>query len=519
MEPTASVFNKNRIAKNTAFLYLKMLFTMFINLYTTRLVLSNLGVEDMGIYGFVGSIVGFFSIFSTGLTTAIQRFITFEAGKQDGNVNLVFCCSVNVLVICSVVLVALIELGGCWYLYHYANLPSNSLNVAFGVLQCSVITAIVTLISIPYNALIIANEKMNAFAMVSVLQALLTCAAAYFIGKLSDSRLIVYSVLLMAIGIFIRLIYQIYCNAKFKDVKYHLLMDKQVIKQIGKFATSTSLSGSLQVVSNQGVVLIFNAFFGVAVNAVYTIALQIKNSFISFSYNLNKAIAPQITKTYANGEMDIHKRLVYIGSRMEAFLNFFIMIPFLFKAEYIMSLWLGNVPPHAVEFCRLIIFISLLWAAVAPFYESVMATGKVGRFLIWPELVYMMVIPFSWFISSQLNNPEFMMATIVVFEGVAFIMRMYCALQVTDLKLSNVLKDILMPCLLVGVLGFVASFGLLEFISGNNLVSLLLYLVLNTLILSILVLTIGLKSEERKFVLKIVAGVYNKVKSHNHHGH
>ena len=261
-------FNKNRILKNSLLLYVRMLFTMWINLYATRLVLQNLGVEDMGVYGVVGSIVSLFTVFTSGVTSAVQRFITFELGLKDGQPNKVFCSSLNVIFILSAFMLLLLEVGGLWILYHKINIPEASRAASFWVFQLSALTCIVNTISIPYNALIIAHEKMNAFAIISIVQVILNFAAAYFISFFTNERLLIYAIMLAAASIIVRLLYQIYCHRKFEEARYHWGIDKNTIKQIGKFTGVSTTSSLLQVSATYGINIVINILFGVTINAV-----------------------------------------------------------------------------------------------------------------------------------------------------------------------------------------------------------------------------------------------------------
>ena len=260
---------------------------MWINLYATRLVLQNLGVEDMGVYGVVGSIVSLFTVFTSGITSAVQRFITFELGLKNGQPNKVFCSSLNVIFILSALMLLLLEIGGLWMLYHKVNIPETSRAASFWVFQLSVLTCIVNTISIPYNALIIAHEKMNAFAIISIIQVTLNFLAAYCISLFDDNRLLIYAILLASVSMLIRLLYQIYCHRKFSEARYHLNIDWTTVKQIGKFTGVSTVSSGLQVISSQGIVFIINLTFGVTINAVYTIALQLKNAILSFSLKVS----------------------------------------------------------------------------------------------------------------------------------------------------------------------------------------------------------------------------------------
>ena len=497
-------FNKNRIIKNSLLLYVRMLFTMWINLYATRLVLQNLGVEDMGVYGVVGSIVSIFSVFTGGITSAVQRFITFEAGLKEGNVNKVFCSSLNVIFIFAGVLLIILESVGLWFFYTKINIPEASKDAAFWVFQFSILTCLINLISIPYNALIIAKEKMNAFAFISIIQVILNCMAAYFISLLND-RLLWYSLFMLLASFIVRLTYQLYCRIHFTESQYHRSIDKKLLKEIGKYTGVSTTSGILQMISGQGITLVINWTSGVALNAVYNIALRLKNSILSFAMNLFKAIAPQITKTYANGEMDHYKKLVYTGSKLEIFLIYFIMIPFLFRTEYIMQFWLGDsLPPYTVEFSRCIVFISLLYAAFEPIRTAVLATNKIRNFMLIPESFYLLVLPISYFSYQLSQNTILLIVSIVIMDILTACVRVYCGSKVSILKIQDILKSILLPAIYVGGTSCIGCY-FFNLFCKNNLSGLFILLILNSTLLIGIIYFFGLSKNEKNAVNQIIS--------------
>ena len=491
----SSNYNKNRIIKNSLLLYVRMLFTMWLNLWITRLVLANLGVEDMGVYGVVGSIVGLVSVFTGGVTNAVQRFITFEAGKPDGKPNLVFCSSLNIIFILSAIVFLLLEAVGVYMLFYSVNIPAHSMNAAFWVLQLSILTCIVNLISIPYNALIIAHEKMDAFAVISILQVVFTFGAVYTLTWFNN-RLLVYGIMMAAVSVIIRVIYQIYCHYKFDEARYHLIIDKEQLQQLGKFTGVSTLSGALQVVSSEGIIFVINWTFGVTVNAVYSISSQLKNSILSFSLNLFKAISPQITKTYANNEIEAHQKLVYSGSKMEVFLIYFIMIPFLFRADYIMHLWLGKVPPYAVEFAMCTVFVSLTYALFEPIRTSVLATNRITKFMLYPEVFYLLVLPLGYFISKTFENPLLLIIVIVGMDILTCIVRTIYALKVCPLKANELIIKVIVPCLSVALLDSLLCYFIAS-LFPTSILGLLSFLVLNSIVLIIIIVMVGLNRKER----------------------
>lgn len=505
-------FNKDRILKNTLLLYVRMLFTMWLNLYATRLILKNLGVNDLGIYGVVGGIVAMFGVFTNGITNAVQRFISYELGREDGDVNNVFCSSLNIIFLLSVFILLLLESIGLWFLYNKVNIPPDRMDAAFWVFQLSVLTCIITLISVPYNSLIIANEKMNAFAYISICQVILNCAAAYSLSFFRTDRLVAYSILMAAIILFIRIIYQCYCKRKFQEARYKWHIDRNLVAKIGNFAGVSTFSGVLQIIATQGITLVINWTFGVAINAVYSIALQLKNSILSFALNLLKAISPQITKTYANGEYDAFHKLVYSGCKIEAYLIFFIMIPFLFRTEYILELWLGNVPPYTVPFAQCIVFISLSYAAFEPIRAAVMATGQIAKFMLYPYLFYLIVLPVAYILGTITGSPVWMIGGIVLIEILLCLVQIYYASRVTVITMQEWTKRIFLPGLIVA-LGSSAICYLLTWVTDETIGGLILLVGLNALGLMGVVYVAGLSKGEREMVKGMLVKCCKKIKN------
>lgn len=501
-------YSRSRILKNTAFLYGRMLITMWLNLYTTRLTLANLGVEDLGIYGVVGSLVSMFTIFSGGITDAVQRFITYEIGRK-GDVNAVFCSSLNILFLLSIVMLLLLEVVGLWFLNHKLNIPFGSLMAAFWVFQLSVLTCIVNLISVPYNSLIIAHEKMNVFAYISILQVILTCGAAYCLSFIPNHRLVIYAVSMALVSILVRILYQWYCRSHFAEASYRLIIHKTILKEMSKFAGITSVSGILVVTASQGLVFIINMLFGVALNAVHNIANQLKNAIMSFALNLFKAIAPQITKTYASGEMDLHKKMVYAGCKLEMYLFFIIMIPFLFRTQYILTLWLGEVPTYTVEFVKATVFVGLMFATFEPIRTAVMATGQIAKFILYPNIFYLLVLPISYLVGKGTNNPVWMISCIVCIEILLCLMLIYYASKVTIITIKEWTRRIFFPGVIVALFSSMVCYSLTK-MTGETIIGLLVLVGLNALALIGIIYMLGLSVEEKGMVHSVFRKYFKK---------
>jgi len=497
MNPTTS-YSRQRIVHNTFLLYGRMLFTMWLNLWATRLTLQNLGVDDLGVYGVVGSVVSMFGVFSAGITTAVQRFITYELGRgKEGNVKGVFSTSLTLLLVLSAVLIVLLEVGGLWLLNHRINIPQASVSAAHWVFQFTVLAFLFEVVAIPYNALVIAYERMSAFAAISILKVVLTCVAAWALSLFDGGRLIVYGASMAAIAILVRVAYQIYCHRNFEEARYHFGMDRQLLGQMAKFAGVSTLSGVFQMLSGEGLMLVINWTFGVALNAVYGIALQLKNMVLSFALNLFKAIQPQITKTYAEGEMSAHRRLVYSGSKLEVYLIYFLMLPFLFRTGQILKLWLGEVPPFAEAFCQGTIFISLTYAAFEPIRTAVLATGRIARFMLIPEALYLLVLPASWLVAHFTQRPEWMLATIVGADILVCLVRIYLGGKVSAFRINEVLRRVVCPSVIVALCDSFFCYLLSQFLP-TDLWGLLAVLLINSFLLLFIIVGIGLNFDERQ---------------------
>ena len=472
--------NKRLVVKNSALLYVRMLFTMWINLYATRLTLQNLGVEDMGVYGVVGSIVSLTGVLASGTTNAVQRFLTFELGRKDGEPNAVFCTSLNFVFLLSGLTLLVLEVGGLVILYHKVKIPAESMNAAFWVFQFSVFTCLVNLVSIPYNALIIAHERMSAFAGISILQVILNCAAAYSISFFADGRLVWYGGFMAGIGLLVRIVYQVYCHRNFSESRYYFTLREDLLKELGRFAGVTTLAGILQTIVGEGLVLVINLTFGAALNAVYVIALQLKNSILSFAMNVYKAISPQITKTYASGEIEHHKALVYTGSKMAVYMLYLIFFPFLFQTDYIMHLWLGKVPPYTVEFAQAMAFVSLTYAAFEPIRSAVLATNRITKFMLVPDSFYLLVLPLGYFVAKIGGNPILLIITIVTFDILTCVVRVCYAVKYTVLTFGELFRQFLRPVLLISLGAGLLQWGL-SLLNVSNLVLLIISIISNAL--------------------------------------
>lgn len=449
--PKSSVNNK-RIAKNTLFLYFRTLLIMLITLYTSRVILNVLGVEDYGIYNVVGGVVAMFSVISGALSSAISRFITFELGKGDKDrLNRIFSSSVNIQFFIALLVLALGEIVGLWFLNYKMNIPAERLEAANWVLQCSLLAFCINLISVPYNACIIAHERMKAFAYVSILEALLKLGVCFLITISPIDKLISYSTLLVGVSICIRSTYTIYCHRHFEESHYHFLFDKAILKEMTGFAGWNFFTNGAYIFNTQGINILINLFFGVTVNAARGIATQVDHAVLQLVNSFTTALNPQITKNYAAGNIDAMFSLVCQGAKFSFFLLFVFALPVLVETEYILTTWLKIVPPHAVNFVRLAIIASMVHIIGKTGYTAVMATGHIRRYVIWITTVGCLVFPLTW-VAFELGAPS--ESTYVVFILVYMaveIVRLWLMKEQLHFPVLRFAKEVLVKIVMVSV--------------------------------------------------------------------
>ena len=438
--------NNKRIAKNTLLLYVRMLFMMAISLFTSRVILGTLGVEDYGIQNVVGGIVAMFGFLNGSMSSATQRFITFALGKGDKDrLQTVFCTALQIHALIAVIIVLLGETVGLWFLYNKMQLPADRMDAAFWVLQCSIVSTVVMIVSVPYNACIIAHEKMSAFAYISVLEAVLKLVIVYLLLVFPFDKLIVLAVLTLIVQLFIRFCYSIYCHRHFEETKYRHVWNKTLFKEMNGFAV-WSLWGNLSVVLyTQGLNMILNVFFGPVVNAARAIAVQVQGAVQQFVGNFQMALNPQITKNYASGNLEQMHSLMFRSARFSFLLLFFLSLPVLLETEFILTLWLKTVPDNAVIFTQIMICISLIYTTANPCVIANQATGKVKVYQMVVGGILLTILPISYIV-LKLGAPAYSVFIVhFCVESVAQFTRMYMLRKLINLPVRQYLHNIYFP--------------------------------------------------------------------------
>lgn len=408
MNTTTQQANNKRIAKNTLLLYFRMIIIMVVTLFTSRIVLDALGETNYGIYNVVGGVVTMFSVLSSSLSGAISRFITYELGKKNiEHLKLIFSTSVNIQIIMSIIIFVLCEIIGVWFLNEKMNIPNERMEAANFILHCSIMTFVINLISVPYNATIIAHEKMSAFAYISILEVSLKLLVAYLIYLSPFDKLKVYALLILLISAILRLIYGFYCKHHFEEAHYNFkLLDKKIFKEMSSFAGWNLFGNTAYMLNTQGINMLINIFFGVTTNAARAIAIQVDTAVQQFVNNFMTAINPQITKSYANGDSEYMYKLVCRGTKFSFFIMYIFIVPIVLEAETILKIWLNQVPADTTIFMRLVVISSLASLIGNSLYCAIQATGNIKRYQIIVTSVGCLVFPFTW-IAFKLGAPAY----------------------------------------------------------------------------------------------------------------
>lgn len=448
--------NNKRIAKNTLLLYVRMLFGMLVSLYTSRVILQTLGVEDYGVYNVVGGVISMFTFLNGAMSSATSRYITFEIGKGNmEQLKKVFSTALQIHAIIALLIVILGETVGLWFLMNELVIPDGRMDAAMWVYQCSVVTAVVTIMSVPYNADIIAHEKMSAFAYISVLEIILKLAIVYLLVVLPFDKLKVYAVLVLMVGLLIRYIYTRYCHKHFEESHYIHRIDKPLLKEMSSFAGWSFWGNLAAILYSQGLNMMLNIFFGPVVNAARGIATQIQGVVQQFVYNFQMALNPQITKTYASGELDKMHSLMFRSARFSFMLLLFLSLPIMLETNYILTLWLGIVPENTVIFARIIIAISLIYTIANPCVIANQATGKVKVYQAVVGGLLLLILPISYIV-LKMGAPAYSVFIVhFCVESVAQFARMYMLRNMIDLPLWSYVKNIYLPIMGVVLLSIV----------------------------------------------------------------
>ena len=508
---TSSSENNKRIAKNTAMLYVRMLLTMAVSLYTSRIVLNTLGVEDYGIYNVVGGFITMFAFLNSAMASATQRFLAFEIGRNDklqlGNV---FSMSVNIHFLIAFGILLIAETAGLWFLNTQLTIPPERMIAARWVFHFSVLALMVYMISVPYNAIIIAHERMNIFAWVSIAEVSLKLFIVFMLRWFGFDRLKFYAVLMFGVALVIRLIYGFYCNHAFQESKFKFYWNKPLFKTLVSYA-GWNLWGQLSaVMKGQGVNILLNIFFGPVVNAARGIAYQIQGAVYGFVMNFQMAMNPQIIKSYAANELKFMHKLIFRGAKYSFFLLYTLSLPILLETEIILKLWLKIVPDYSIIFTKLVIINVLIESISGPLITAAQASGKIRLYQGVVGGFYLIILPISYLFLKLGFEPQITFIISISVSTISILVRLVILKNLVQIKIKDFLVEVILKTTIISLVSIILPFAITLIMEESFKRLIILVFVASSNVI-ITVFFLGLSKTERYYFLQAATKIKNVV--------
>jgi len=501
---TNNLDNAKRIARNTIMLYIRMFFIMLIGLYTSRVILNVLGVSDYGVYNVVGGVVAMFSLLTTSLSSSISRFTTFELGRGDTTrLNKIFSTAINVQLIMSCIIVLATEIIGVWFLNTKMNIPADRMVAANWVMQCSIISFVLGLFMVPYNAAIIAHERMSAFAYIGILEVVLKLAIVYALLFSPIDKLITYAILQLGVSILLRFIYATYCHRNFAECKYHYVYDKQLLKEMVAYAGWGFLGNGSWILNNQGINILINLFFGVVLNAARGIASQVDTLIQNFVRNFMTALNPQITKSYAAGNFEYMHKLVLAGARYSYYLMLFFVLPIFLETPIILKLWLKIVPDYTVIFLRFTLLSSMCVIIGNTLITSIHATGKIRNYELVMGTLALSNFPLVWIAFSLGASPVAAYVIYLIIYFILIFVRLYMAKDMIHLSAWRYIKEVLLRVTFVSLLSLILPL-IIYWTQSDSIIRLVEIVITSTFSTVLSVWFVGMNQSERLLLTGVI---------------
>lgn len=486
------------------FLYFRMLLTMAIGLYTSRIVLQVLGVENYGIYTLVGGVVILFTFINNSLLSGTQRFLSYELGKESPNIKEVFTSCFRLHLILSVLFLIVAETIGLWFVNTQLVIPAGRLYAANWVYQFSVITCVISIIRCPLNAALISYERMGIYAYIGILEALLKLAVAYLLYISTADKLISYAILTFISMFIVLIINTIYTLRKLPEIKLVKVPDRKIMRDVVDFSKWTIFGSLANVGMEQGLSIIINFFYGVVGNAAVGVANQVNSHIVGFVNNFQVALNPQLTKNEAGKDRERQYNLIHKSAKFSFFIMLFLAVPIVINLDYILYIWLGNYPPHTTSICMFVILGVLIETLSGPLWVSIFATGKIRVYQIVISIILLMNVPLAYAVGKLGLPPAAVYAIRASIFIVALTVRLLYLKRLIDLNLLQFAKKVLYPIALVSIPLFVLIILKHQYLPNTNFLSFMIESILIVIIEIGLIGWLGLNKSERAFISKTI---------------
>ncbi len=501
--------NNKRIAKNSMLLYGRMVIVMAIGLYSSRIVLQSLGVEDYGIYNLVGGLVVFFAVINGAMLSSTQRYINYGMGNTDkGGLPEIFNTARIIHALLAVIIVCAAESVGLWLLTHKLQIPPDKAGAAMFVFQISIATVVIQVVTIPYNAVLVAHERMSVFAVISIIQAALTLAAAFALNLMDSHRLWLYAILMCIVQMVVALFYFFYCRSHFSETRIKTRLSKALFKEMSVFAGWCMVGCTAGILFTQGLNILLGIFFLPYVNAARGIAVIIQNAISQIFNNVQTAVVPQLLQSYARRDYTYFNSLVFKSSKYFSLLLLIVAIPFFIRAPYIIQLWLGEEPEYTVIFTRILLGVALIEAISAPLMRASEATGDIRKYHLVVGGILLTIVPIAYVVLKLGGQPQSVFYVYLVVSCVALAGRLILQ-QKINLPVGSYLVQVLMRIGMVLAVAYPLCRIISDYLSFNFL-GLVIFCVITTAIIGFAIVVFGMTSNERSYLIAKLHSVFIK---------
>lgn len=502
--------DNKKIAKNTIFMYIRMIVNILIGFYTSRVILQVLGVSDFGIYNAVGGIVALFIFLNSAMTEATQRFLSFElgTGNQQKLANTFSMC-LNVHILISIIIVIIGEIIGLWLLYNKMVIPENRMHTAFWVFQFSIFASVFNVTQVPYTACLNAHEDFNIYALFQILKSVATLFFVILLKFMDGDKLWWYALFVLIVQLGFVVANRIYDVRNYNECRYRFVWDKSLFYRLFSY-TSWSLAGQMSnTLADQGINLLMNMFFGPAVNAARGIAIQVQNSVSSLVWNFQGASIPQIVKLYAKGERESYIKLVNSSSKVSFFIFYLMVVPICFEMHMLLHIWLGQTTEYMILFSILVLLNVLTAAFGGTLVFLIQATGKIRNFQLFSTISNLIIFPLTYLLYKIGYSAYISYILIFVSRILIDLYTFHLARKLADYPMQSYYTNVILPEMVVSVAGIIVPFFLYVSID-ESIVRLILTFTISILLNTIFILYLGFNRNERKWIYGIVENFIKK---------
>lgn len=498
-----SSINTKKIAQNTLLLYIRMLLLFVVSLYTSRVILKVLGIDDYGIYNLIAGFVTFLTFISNSLVSAMQRYFNVALGKNDlQNYRDVFSMSINILALFSFLILILGETVGLWFVMNHLNIPLDRYNASLWVYQFSLLTFVANTLRTPFHASIIAHERMSFYAYISLVEVFLRLGMVFLLMILPGDHLIMYSIIYLFVIVLVNAIYMIYCSRNFHECSYKFKRDRSLLKDLVNFSGWTLMGQASVVVKNQGEAIFINRFFSVAANAAMGVATQVASALEMFVSNFQTAFNPQLIQSYASKDFDNHKKLLFRASKYSYFLLLIMLIPIVTNIDFILNLWLTEVPEYTNYFITYILISYLFNAISTPFVTSLFATGAIKSYQISLGVTFLIGLIIVY-VALFLGAEPYSVSVVAIFmQLVMLVSRLYFTHKHIGFSYRQFFMNVLVPIIMVTFLSMIPSCILKVW--STSIWQIILSITIEITSTALLILLVGMSSGERDYIIKSI---------------